>query len=158
MAKLGEIDCSKVLQRGYVEEPPRGSGIYWVRIREDRFDPETHGPSPILHIGKGASHTWGLTWRIGEFFGASLGFGSPHSSGKRFAAYREQLGLTVADLVIRWEQTGPKRAPGRERAAFDEFERSIKESEDDLLALRWKLYGMVPGVGRSYPLLSLRRG
>lgn len=163
MAEKGTINCAELLDRGYLENLLWGAGIYKIRISDKAYRRPIHGPSPIIHIGKAAHKRSGLSWRIGEFIAGAMGLQVAHSTGTRFYDVRDVLELSIRDLEIDWEKVGPSRAAQREKAAFDRFIRALtQEDKDLLLELRRKIIrdynGLVVGVKKLYPLLSLRRG
>ncbi|MFC1595379.1 hypothetical protein ACFL3X_00505 [Gemmatimonadota bacterium] len=164
MDNNGTIRCAELLDHGFLPQFIKGAGIYKVRISPKAHRRELHGPSPIIHIGKGSEKWGGLTWRMGEFVAAALGFlGVPHSSGIRFNDVRDKIDLTVRDLLIDWERCAPSRTAQRERAEFDRFSRALNPSDMELLLkVRHKVlceYDELRfGIGKPYPLLSQRRG
>lgn len=163
MAEKGTINCAELLDRGYLENLLWGAGIYKIRISDKAYQRSIHGPSPIIHIGKAAYKRTGLSWRIGEFIAGAMGLQVAHSTGTRFYDVHDVLRISIRDLEIDWDKVGPSRAAQRERAEFDCFISALtQEDKDLLLELRhkiiWNYNGLVVGVKKPYPLLSLRRG
>lgn len=163
MIEKGTINCTELLDRGYLENLLWGAGIYKVRVSDRAYKRSLHGPSAIIYIGKAAHKRSGLSWRIGEFIAGAMGLQVAHSTGTRFYDVRDVLELSIRDLEIDWEKVVPTRAAQRERAAFDLFLRAL--SDDDqalLLRARKKILeeydGLWVGASKPYPLLSQRRG